>query len=72
MELAGGEIFLRSDQLVKVAGDQVSCKENKAHIDKMKEMCFLLISNQKRHSYLTKKLREQWLIMLNRLPEDKE
>ena len=26
MEMAGGEIFLRSDKLVKLAGDQVSCK----------------------------------------------
>ena len=58
MELAGGGNITRSNQLVKVAGDQASSKEKKVQVDKMKEMCLLLSANQKRYSFLLKQLRD--------------
>ena len=59
MDLDGGEKILRSDQKVKVAGDQVSSEEKQAHIDEIKAICFLLITDQNRYSFLLKKPRDR-------------
>ena len=57
MELVRGENILRSDQLVKLAGDQASSKENQVQIDEMKAIFFLLRANQNMYIFLLKKLR---------------
>ena len=57
MELAGVEKILSSNKLVKVAGYQASTKEKQIQVDKMKEMCFLISSDQNNYSFLLKKMR---------------
>ena len=59
MYMARGENILRSAQLVKLSGYQASSKENQVQIGEMKEMCFLLNSNQKRYSFLLKQPRDR-------------
>ena len=59
MEMSGGENILRSDQLVSVAGDLASSKENQVQVDNMKEICFLLSADQKRYSFMLKQLMER-------------
>ena len=58
MELAGKENILRSDKLVKVAGDQDSYKEKQVQVDEMKEMFFLSSSDQNRYILMLQKLRD--------------
>ena len=59
MDLDGGENFLRSNQLVKVAGKQDSSKETKVQIGEMKKMCFPLSADQKRYILLLNKLKNR-------------
>ena len=59
MEMSGGENILRSNQLVSVAGDLASSKENQVQVDNMKEICFLLSADQKRYSFMLKQLMER-------------
>ena len=58
MELAGVENFIRRDQLIKVSGYQVSYKENRVHIYKIKAICFLLSTDQNMYILLLKQLRD--------------
>ena len=60
MELIGIEHILISYQLVKVAVDQASYREKQVHIDELKAMCFLLITYQKRHSFMLKELWDKY------------
>ena len=55
----GGGGVLRSNQLINMDGYQASSKENQVQIGEMKEMCFLLNSNQKRYSFLLKQPRDR-------------
>ena len=58
MQLARGENIRRSDQPIKVAGDQASYKENQVRFAGMKAVCFLLSADQNRYSLLLKQLRD--------------
>ena len=58
MELARWEDILRSDQLIKVAGDQASSRKKYVQVDKMKAIFFLRSAYQKKYSFLLKKLRD--------------
>ena len=51
-----------------MAVDQASSKEKKAHIDRMKAMCFLMISDQNRYSFLLKKMRYRENVVMDEYP----
>ena len=66
--MAEGENFLRSDQLVKVAGTQASSEEKHVQIYEMKSIFFLLCAYQKRYSFLLKKLRDRDNVVRDEYP----
>ena len=68
MYLSGGENILRRDQLFKVAGYQASSKEKQVQVDKMKALCFLLRSYQKRYSLLLNKVRDVYNVVRDEYP----
>ena len=53
---------------MRVAEDQASYKENQVQVDKMKAICFLLSSNQKRYSLLLKQLRDIYNVVRDEYP----